>query len=67
MIPYETVRHHLQRRHWASTDGFTWEQLVAIHDEVHRHPDELHHDSAPPIQPHLYPVIVDVPVNGELL
>lgn len=66
MIPYETVRSHLERRHWAATAGFTWDELVAVHEEVHRDPDELHHDTAPPIQPSLYPVIVDVPTGGHL-
>lgn len=66
MIPYETVRSHLERRHWASTDGFSWEELVVIHEAVHLTTGDNHQESLPPVQPTLYPVVVDVP-TGDIL
>ena len=44
MIPYETVRFHLERWHWIATVGVTWPGLVAIHEEAHTHDGDPHHD-----------------------
>jgi len=36
MIPYESVRAHLERHHWIATRGVSWPGLVAIHEQEHR-------------------------------
>jgi len=47
MIPYESVRWHLERRHWIATVGVSWSGLVAIHEEEHRtHDGDPHHPAA---------------------
>lgn len=36
MIPYETVRAHLERHHRIRTTDLTWEAMAAIHEHEHR-------------------------------
>ena len=35
MIPYETIRSHLERRHRTGTADLTWEAMVTIHEQQH--------------------------------
>jgi len=53
VIPYETIRVHLERRHRIATPDADWNDRVAIHEREH-------HAAVYPHQPAL-PLVVNIP------
>lgn len=73
MIPYTTVRDHLDVEHWVNTTGLSWLQLVGVHEDEHRSEQTHRHGvagvmvhSEPAAQLELRGVVEDVPTGGVL-
>jgi hypothetical protein len=72
MIPYTTIRQHLDAEHWQNTSGLTWLQLVHLHEEAHRSDQDHGHGQEgvmvrpASVQLELLPVVVDTPTTGVL-